>query len=261
MTADAPDHALLTIPISHYCEKARWALDRAGLAYREIRHLQMFHWPFAWMWARTPMVPILRTPTRTIADSVAILHAIDETLPAARRLYPDDARLRQQVEALEVDFGDRLGVETRRWMYFEAFRHRGFDLSFMAAGAPALERAALPLVRLVARPVLRRRLDVTEQAVTDGRAVILETLDRVDGMLADGRRFLVGDRFTAADLSFACMLAPCLLPRNYGSPLPTLVALPTAVAEAVDPLRDRPAFRFGARMFAEQRVPIAPGSS
>ncbi len=31
---------LLTIPISHYCEKARWALDRAGLDYVEERHVQ-----------------------------------------------------------------------------------------------------------------------------------------------------------------------------------------------------------------------------
>ena len=31
---------LLTIPISHYCEKARWALERAALDYREERHVQ-----------------------------------------------------------------------------------------------------------------------------------------------------------------------------------------------------------------------------
>ena len=34
---------LVTIPISHYCEKARWALDRAGLDYREERHVQGIH--------------------------------------------------------------------------------------------------------------------------------------------------------------------------------------------------------------------------
>ena len=34
------ERRLLTIPISHYCEKARWALERAGLAYREERHVR-----------------------------------------------------------------------------------------------------------------------------------------------------------------------------------------------------------------------------
>jgi glutathione S-transferase len=34
---------LVTIPISHHCEKARWALERAGIPYREERHVQGIH--------------------------------------------------------------------------------------------------------------------------------------------------------------------------------------------------------------------------
>jgi glutathione S-transferase len=34
---------LLTIPISHFCEKARWSLERAGLDYTEERHVQGVH--------------------------------------------------------------------------------------------------------------------------------------------------------------------------------------------------------------------------
>ena len=42
MPASTPAR-LITIPISHYCEKARWALDRAGIGYREERHVQIVH--------------------------------------------------------------------------------------------------------------------------------------------------------------------------------------------------------------------------
>ena len=35
-------------------------------------------------------------------------------------------------------------------------------------------------------------------------------------MLADGRPFLLGDRFTAADLTFAALAAPVVLPPRYG---------------------------------------------
>ena len=28
-------HTLVTIPFSHFCEKARWSLDAAGIAYPE----------------------------------------------------------------------------------------------------------------------------------------------------------------------------------------------------------------------------------
>ena len=41
--ASATGNVLITIPISHYCEKARWALDRAGIGYRERAHLQLIH--------------------------------------------------------------------------------------------------------------------------------------------------------------------------------------------------------------------------
>ena len=34
---------LITIPMSHYCEKARWGLAHAGVEYVEEAHLQVFH--------------------------------------------------------------------------------------------------------------------------------------------------------------------------------------------------------------------------
>ena len=44
------DLRLITIPISHFCEKARWALELAGLPYREEPHLQVIHSVHTW-WA------------------------------------------------------------------------------------------------------------------------------------------------------------------------------------------------------------------
>ncbi len=34
---------LITIPFSHFCEKARWSLDVAGVAYREEGHVPGLH--------------------------------------------------------------------------------------------------------------------------------------------------------------------------------------------------------------------------
>jgi hypothetical protein len=34
---------LVAIPISPFCEEARWALERAGLEYREERHVRGIH--------------------------------------------------------------------------------------------------------------------------------------------------------------------------------------------------------------------------
>src|ERR1700728_3679182 len=53
---------LITIPISHYCEKARWALDRVGLPYREERHVQGIHQLAARRAGGGVTVPVLVTP-------------------------------------------------------------------------------------------------------------------------------------------------------------------------------------------------------
>jgi glutathione S-transferase len=80
---------LITIPMSHYCEKVRWALDRLGVAYREDRHLQLFHYAYALWRGRTVYVPVLVTPGGAIADSTRILQHLDRSAPEALRLYPD----------------------------------------------------------------------------------------------------------------------------------------------------------------------------
>ncbi len=53
---------LITIPISHFCEKARWALDRAGIGYREERHVQGIHQIVARRAGGGSTVPVLITP-------------------------------------------------------------------------------------------------------------------------------------------------------------------------------------------------------
>ena len=34
---------LITLPISHYCEKVRWVLDRQGIPYVEEAHAPLLH--------------------------------------------------------------------------------------------------------------------------------------------------------------------------------------------------------------------------
>ncbi len=52
---------LVTIPISHFCEKARWALDRAGVEYVEHPHLQPVHVVAARLAGGGRTVPVLVT--------------------------------------------------------------------------------------------------------------------------------------------------------------------------------------------------------
>src|SRR5437588_1656186 len=82
---------LITIPISHYCEKARWALDRAGIAYREERHVQLVHRVAARRAGGGSTVPVLVTDGGVLRESNEILTWVDERAPAGLRLFPAES--------------------------------------------------------------------------------------------------------------------------------------------------------------------------
>src|SRR3954470_17820273 len=72
---------LFTIPISHYCEKARWALDRAGLAYVEERHVQGVHRFVSRRYGGVGTLPVLVTEDGVFNQSEWIVRYADERLP------------------------------------------------------------------------------------------------------------------------------------------------------------------------------------
>ena len=81
---------LLTIPISHFCEKARWALERAGLDYAEERHVQGVHIIVARRAGGGETVPVLIADEGVLHESEDILRYADEHLDEEQRLFPAD---------------------------------------------------------------------------------------------------------------------------------------------------------------------------
>ena len=83
---------LITIPISHYCEKARWALERADIPYREERHVQLIHRIAARRAGGGQTVPVLVTPEGTLGESEDILRWVDGRTEPERWLFPTSLR-------------------------------------------------------------------------------------------------------------------------------------------------------------------------
>jgi glutathione S-transferase len=104
-----PPLRLITIPISHYCEKARWALDRAELPYREERHIQGIHRVAARRAGGGATVPVLVTPQGAIGESHEILVWADARMAPERRLFPTEPGQRAQVDAICRRLDDGLG--------------------------------------------------------------------------------------------------------------------------------------------------------
>jgi glutathione S-transferase len=255
--SDAMPHAnspavLITMPHSHYAEKARWALDRLAIPYREEPHVPLLH-RLATTRQGGGSVPVLvQSGGQRFVDSTAILRHADASC-GGNRLYPRDLDERRSVETLEERFDLALGPHTRRWAYFQLLPYRDLLLPLMARGVPWIESRlltlTLPIVTLAIRKGLRITPDGAQRSIVQVRGVFSE----VDELLADGRQYLVDNRFTAADLTFAALASPVLLPERGIAAYPSVDELPAAMREHVERLRDSKAGRFALRMYAQER--------
>lgn len=249
---------LITISFSHYCEKARWALDRAGLAYREEAHLPMLHVPAVKRARGKRATPVLVTEDGVLTDSTDILAWVDRARPAAK-LFGETASSRVEIAALEDRFDEELGPHARRWAYAHilpdtAFMHRVFAAQTMT---PVGERRAMRLLFPLARAVMKRAMRIDAAGGARSLIKVEEVFEEVGRRLSDGRRYLVGDAFTAADLTFAALSSPVLLPD--GARLPSLDELPPAAAARARAFREHPAGAFALRVRREHRDQVAPG--
>jgi len=242
---------LITIPISHFCEKARWALERAGLLYVEDAHLQVFHYLATLRRCAGFTVPVLVHAGGVINESSDILHWVDAAHPSKNPLFP--RAVRSEVEELVRELDRDLGPSGRLWMYAQLLPYRELLERYGCTGVPQWQRRAVPLTFPLIGQMLSRGLGITEQSEADALIEVTRIFDGVAERLGDGRQFLVGDAFSAADLTFASLSAPLLLPRNYGVPLPDVDELPHGCAEQIRHWRQHPAGKFALRMFEQER--------
>jgi glutathione S-transferase len=244
---------LITIPISHYCEKARWALERVGMPYREERHVQGIHQLAARRAGGGITVPVLVTPDGVVGDSAEILAWVDERTPSEYRLFPAEPDARNEVERVCRRLDEGLGPRGRRLMYIHMLAQRKLVLRFNNAGVPYWEDRAIRFGWPLAQRFVGRGLGIRPGIEAEDEAAVWRELDFVAELLADGRQHLCGERFGAADLTFAALSASIIVPPVYGVALPQPDVLPPRMAALVERAREHPAGRYALALFTEHR--------
>ena len=230
---------LLVLPSSHFCERARWGLDHAGVDYDEVRLAAGIHMPLTRRVASGTSLPVLIVPGgRAVQGSGRIL---------------DHLRLPGGEPALEDRFEHRIATLLRQYLYSVALHHRGSGVPDMLLdGVPAWQR----LIGRASWPVLRRAMASSMNARPALTAALEEELERELGWFddrVDGTRPLVGGTFGRADITAASLLAPLALPAEM--PVYRHLRLPAATAATLARWRDRPSLRWVLSTYATYRRP------
>jgi glutathione S-transferase len=259
MAASKP--ILWHIAISHYNEKARWALEYKGVEHERRAPTPGAHMAVA-LWltrGRHTTFPILQLDGETIGDSTPIIAALEERFPDPP-LYPSDPDERRRALELEEFFDEEVAPHVRLLAFHEATRDPAVVERFTVDLLPARVRdsqvARAGAMRFFSTFAGLRYGVKSEPAAELAREKVMAAFDRLESELGSSD-YLVGERFTVADLTAASILYPLVRPPE-GPRLPRN-------SERLDafraPLRDRPGFRWVEEMFRSHRkraaVPVA----
>ena len=200
------------LEVSHYNEKARWALD-----YKRVRHARRAVTPglqeLTARWLRAGRtVPILQLNERTIGDSTRIIEEIERRWPDPP-LYPSDSEERRLALELEDYFDEDCGPDLRRVLFNDNLAEPEKFLGILY-GPDHPRLGLLKALSPVLAPAVKVRWEVHPERVAQSREVVRAALHKVETE-AGPRGYLVGDSFTVADLTAASILGLIVVPPEF----------------------------------------------
>jgi glutathione S-transferase len=243
---------LITFPLSHFCEKARWALDDAGLGYRELGYAPGVH-KHAVRRHGSRTVPLL-VGEQTLRESTDILSFADRARSRGRALHPADGDARREIERVVERLDLTLGPDVRLWFYAWALADPRRLYEWGSCGLCPRQRLLLRVLSARIAILIAHSQKLTERSAEEARERIDEELAGVSAMLADGRRYLGGDSFGAADLSFAALAGIAVCAPGYGGTRLRLPPMPDELAPQIHAWRATPAGQLALRLYREHRL-------
>jgi glutathione S-transferase len=247
----ASDVCLWQLELSHYNEKVRWALDHKRIDHRRRSLLPGAHVLIARrLTGAIDTTPVLGLDGRVIGDSTQIIAALEERWPEPP-LYPADPLERRRALELEDFFDEELGPHIRRAVYQVLLPHPEIVRPLFTRGQPPVARALFSAAFPILIQGMRRTLRINAAEAERSRAATVAAMDRLESELQP-TGYLVGDRFSVADLSAAALFYPAVLPREFPYRMPAEV--PSEGREFIDALAARPGGQWVSEMYARHRT-------
>jgi glutathione S-transferase len=206
------------LKVSHYNEKARWALD-----YKRVPHVRRAadpgrHRAIAQRLTGARTFPVLELDGKAVGDSTQIIEALERRYPEPP-LYPADREARRRALEIEDFFDEELGPHVRLLVINRLLSSPNLILGTffpdIGIGRRLAARAMFPLHRR--RTIAAFGIDGASLKLAWAKVRAAGECFREE-LQPSG--YLVGDSFTVADLTLAALVAPAVAPEQFPYPQP-----------------------------------------
>ncbi len=236
-------------PISHFNEKARWALD-----FKRIPHRRQVLGPGyvlrAWRATGRAKLPILFLDGKAIGDSTRIIEALERTQPDPP-LYPKDESERRRALILEDFFDENMGAPVRTALLGPLFiQDPDAVVRIISTGMGEQASRGMRAIYPAFSAFYRFRHKIGPDTLEAAPGKIRAALDRIEAELQPSG-YLVGDRFSVADLTAAALFGPVVLPPEW--PYPPPGPTPGPIVDLRASIEGHRAFRWVSEMYRRHR--------
>ena len=215
--------------MSHYNEKARWALDFKRIPHVRRTLVPGLHMVRLLRLSGQKQTPVLVLGGQVIVGSGEIIQALERAYPTPA-LLPAEASERQRALELARILDDELGPVLRVVLFHEILPDSALCTALFAQGWGAPGRAFYRLAFPGVRVLMRRDMRIDAGTAQDAVEKTLVALSRLDNLIRPAS-YLVGDAFSVADLTAAALLSPVARPPEFPYPMPQ--------SDVVDRVRER----------------------
>lgn len=205
---------LYQFPISHFCEKIRWALEYKKLDYVTQNLTPGAHLLTTRRISTRSSVPILDIDGIVISGSNHILEQLDNSFPDFS-LTSKDKQEKAEIIKWEKYIDENIGINIRICCYQILLEYPHIVIPFLTHGSSILTKTYFKIFFPLIKMKMKKSMKINPESALFAKIKLSKAIDKLNIHYSQ-YDFLVGERFTRADLSAASLVAPFTMPDSYG---------------------------------------------
>ena len=198
-------------------------------------------------------VPVFIQTDRLLYGPESILQDFDLYISQEKQLFPSEKTARKEVLNYYNLFVSQLNTAVEQYQFSELFSSKKNTLTLLKKQVSFFSRLRYTFMYSGYKKRIAKQLHIDNEAPIVYLTEIENIFTQVSNALSDGRPYLVNNKLSAADLAFAAIAAPIILPEEFGGAQTKFNEVSEEFRLQIMKLRATPAGQFVMKLYQEQR--------